>query len=81
MYVFLLQVTLHSSGVVTGGRVTTYLLEKTRVARQLLGERSYHVFYQLCEGADEDMRERLGLRRASEYRSLVRSKAIGVYEK
>lgn len=65
------QVTLHSSGVVTGGRVTTYLLEKTRVARQLEDERSYHVFYQLCQGADEEMRARLGLKHASEFRSLV----------
>lgn len=63
--------TLHSSGVVTGGRVTTYLLEKTRVARQLAGERSYHVFYQLCQGADDDMRARLGLKEAAEFRSLV----------
>lgn len=67
-----LQVTLHSSGVVTGGRVTTYLLEKTRVARQLEGERSYHVFYQLCEGADSHLREKLGLKKAVDFRSLVR---------
>lgn len=67
----LVQVTLHSSGVVTGGRVTTYLLEKTRVARQLQGERSYHVFYQLCKGAGSEMRGRLGLREASTFRSLA----------
>ncbi|CAM9958477.1 unnamed protein product [Ectocarpus sp. 12 AP-2014] len=66
-----IQVTLHSSGVVTGGRVTTYLLEKTRVARQLAGERSYHVFYQLCQGADDDMQARLGLKEAAEFRSLT----------
>lgn len=51
--------------------MTTYLLEKTRVARQLDGERSYHVFYQLCAGANDEMRERLGLKEASEFRSLV----------
>ncbi|CAM9285979.1 unnamed protein product [Sphacelaria rigidula] len=68
-----IQVTLHSSGVVTGGRVTTYLLEKMRVARQLEGERSYHVFYQLCKGAEEEMRQRLGLQEADHFRSLVNS--------
>ncbi|CAM9398169.1 unnamed protein product [Pylaiella littoralis] len=73
-----IQVTLHSSGVVTGGRVTTYLLEKTRVARQLEGERSYHVFYQLCEGAGEEMRERLGLKQASEFRSLVGGNCVEI---
>eukprot|EP00903_Cladosiphon_okamuranus_P009465 g9021.t2 len=73
-----IQVTLHSSGVVTGGRVTTYLLEKTRVARQLEGERSYHVFYQLCEGASDDMRERLGLKQASEFRSLIGGDCVEV---
>eukprot|EP00752_Nemacystus_decipiens_P006633 g5963.t1 len=73
-----IQVTLHSSGVVTGGRVTTYLLEKTRVARQLEGERSYHVFYQLCEGAGEEMREQLGLKEASEFRSLIGGDCVEV---
>ena len=42
------------------------------MARQLPGERSYHVFYQLCSGADPELREKLGLKDAAEFRSLVR---------
>ena len=38
-------------GGVVGGKVTSYLLEKSRVISHSLHERSFHVFYQWCSGA------------------------------
>ena len=41
------------AGKMLGASVTTYLLERTRIVSQASGERNYHIFYELCQGASD----------------------------
>jgi myosin I len=48
-------------GQLEGGYISTSLLEKQRVITQRAGERNYHIFYQLCVGADDALKSGLNL--------------------
>uniref|UniRef100_A0A8B9EXN7 Unconventional myosin-VI n=1 Tax=Amazona collaria TaxID=241587 RepID=A0A8B9EXN7_9PSIT len=57
---------------VVGGFVSHYLLEKSRICVQGKEERNYHIFYRLCAGAPEDVREKLYLSSPDNFRYLNR---------
>ncbi|NWU04950.1 MYO6 protein, partial [Cephalopterus ornatus] len=57
---------------VVGGFVSHYLLEKSRICVQGKEERNYHIFYRLCAGAPEDIREKLYLGSPDNFRYLNR---------
>uniref|UniRef100_A0A8D0G6H1 Myosin IE n=1 Tax=Sphenodon punctatus TaxID=8508 RepID=A0A8D0G6H1_SPHPU len=44
-----------------GGKISNFLLEKSRVVMRNPGERSFHIFYQLIEGASEEQKSSLGI--------------------
>jgi len=46
------------TGSLIGARMDTYLLEKVRLVIQMPGERNYHIFYQLLDGATDEEREK-----------------------
>ncbi|KAI0048077.1 P-loop containing nucleoside triphosphate hydrolase protein, partial [Auriscalpium vulgare] len=60
-------------GRISGAKVLTYGLDKSRLNRLTQEERTYHVFYQLLAGATPAERDALGLEDASDYALLASS--------
>lgn len=57
-----------------GGKISNFLLEKSRVVGPGLGERNFHIFYQLTKGTKGPLREQLGMAEPDYYNYLACSK-------
>ncbi|KAK7153243.1 hypothetical protein R3I93_011214 [Phoxinus phoxinus] len=66
------EIHFNEKNAVVGGFVSHYLLEKSRICMQSPEERNYHIFYRLCAGASEDIRNRLHLNSPENFRYLNR---------
>lgn len=60
-------------GRLTGGKLLTFGLNKSRLIKMDREERSFHVFYQLLAGASPEERDALGLEEPSFYHCLAKS--------
>ncbi|TKY66586.1 Myosin-2 protein [Spatholobus suberectus] len=74
----LIEIHFSSVGKICGAKIQTLLLEKSRVVQLASGERSYHIFYQLCAGSSSGLKDRLNLRAVSEYKYLVQSDCMSI---
>ncbi|XP_073112691.1 myosin-1 isoform X1 [Elaeis guineensis] len=74
----LIEIHFSTTGKISGAKIQTFLLEKSRVVQCAIGERSYHIFYQLCAGASLSLREKLNLRKADEYKYLKQSNCYSI---
>ncbi|KAL7149705.1 hypothetical protein ABFS83_05G058600 [Erythranthe nasuta] len=74
----LIEIHFSETGKISGASIQTFLLEKSRVVQSSGGERSYHIFYQLCAGAPPLLREKLNLRNADEFKYLSQSNCFTV---
>lgn len=62
------QVHYDSKCQVVGGHISHYLLEKSRICTQSTEERNYHVFYMLCAGAPQSLKDKLHIGKPDDYR-------------
>ena len=63
----LMEIFFDEGGRIVGGKITDYLLEKSRVSHQEPGERNYHIFYQLCRALPADKKADLHIGEVESY--------------
>eukprot|EP01137_Pigoraptor_chileana_P032461 Opistho-2@21853 len=70
------EILFDKAGRICGARTSNYLLEKSRVIFQTKGERNYHIFVQICKGANESLRKKLQLDPPEKYRCLTKGECV-----
>lgn len=73
-----MKVIFNKSGHIIGCEIINYLLEKSRVVFQSKNERNYHIFYQLINGSDSQMKQRLHIKNFKEYNYLIQSQCFSI---
>jgi len=73
-----IEIHFNEYGSIIGAKILTYLLEKSRIVRQVYNERNYHIFYQLIAGADSELQEKLKLLDVNDYSYLNQSGCIDI---
>jgi len=73
-----LKIHFSASGRVQGASAQVYLLEKSRVIHQDLGERNYHIFYQLLASASGEQKRQLKLQTAASYALLNKGNTLTI---
>nr|XP_028569738.1 unconventional myosin-If [Podarcis muralis] len=61
-----------------GGKISNFLLEKSRVVSQNESERNFHIYYQLIDGASQDQKHNLGIMSPDYYYYLSQSETYKV---
>ncbi|XP_042053293.1 myosin-1-like isoform X1 [Salvia splendens] len=74
----LIEIHFSETGKISGAKIQTFLLEKSRVVQCSEGERSYHIFYQLCAGASSSLKDKLNLKNADEFKYLRQSNCFKI---
>uniref|UniRef100_A0A8C5I3J2 Osteoclast-stimulating factor 1 n=1 Tax=Gouania willdenowi TaxID=441366 RepID=A0A8C5I3J2_GOUWI len=72
------EIQFSSGGEPDGGKISNFLLEKSRVVTRNPGERSFHIFYQLIEGASAEQKNSLGITSLDYYSYLNQSESYKV---
>ena len=70
---------LFTSGLPKGGKVSNFLLEKSRVVMQNRSERNFHIFYQLIAGMDAETKNGFGLVNAEYFNYLNQNDTYTVF--
>ncbi|KAK4342033.1 hypothetical protein RND71_037849 [Anisodus tanguticus] len=75
----LIEIHFSATGRICGAKIQTFFFGQSRVVQLVDGERSYHIFYQLCAGAPPALKDKLKLKGASEYKYLNQSDCLVIH--
>ncbi|VBB25635.1 unnamed protein product [Acanthocheilonema viteae] len=74
-----IEIHFNDKGIIVGGFISHYLLERSRLCGQNARERNYHIFYQLIAGTDEQTRSKLKLDKLEIFNDGMRDELIDDY--